>query len=71
MGGNVTDELYVNNNGNVTFDSALATFTPFNIETTDRDIIAPFFADVDTRGANSSLVTYGMETIDGRDAFWR
>lgn len=69
LGGNVTDELYVNNNGNVTFDSALATFTPFNIETTDRDIIAPFFADVDTRGAGSSLVSYGMETVDGRDAF--
>ena len=69
LGGNVTDELYVNNNGNVTFDSALRTYTPFNIETTDRDIIAPFFADVDTRGENSSLVTYGMETIDGRDAF--
>ena len=69
LGGNTTNELYVNNNGNVTFDSALATFTPFNIETTDRDIIAPFFADVDTRGTGSSLVTYGMETVDGRDAF--
>lgn len=52
--------LYVNNNGNVTFDSALSDFTPTDITgATSRPIIAPFFADVDTTGANSSVVTYG------------
>jgi hypothetical protein len=44
------DALYVNNNGNVTFDSSLSAFTPFNLLSTTRAIIAPFFADVDTRG---------------------
>jgi hypothetical protein len=68
------DQLYVNNNGNVTFDSALSTFTPFGLTATARQIIAPFFADVDTRNALSSLVSYGTGNVDGRNAFgvnWR
>ncbi|MEP6835544.1 MAG: nidogen-like domain-containing protein [Gemmatimonas sp.] len=43
--------VYVNNNGNVTFGAPLATFTPFGLTTAiGRPIIAPWFADVDTRG---------------------
>lgn len=61
--------LYVNNNGNVTFDSPLSTFTPFALSTTNRQILAPFFADVDTRNAASAEVQYGTGTVDGRDAF--
>lgn len=64
-----TGNLFVNNNGNVTFDAPLATFTPFNLLSTSRQIIAPFFADVDTRSANSAQVTYGTGTVGGRDAF--
>ena len=59
--------LYVNNNGNVTFDDDLAQFTPFPLTSTSRAIIAPFFADVDTRVGN--VVTYGQGTVDGRRAF--
>lgn len=61
-------QLYVNNNGNVTFDDPLGTFTPFNLSTTSREIIAPFFGDVDTRSGLPE-VTYGVSTIDGRNAF--
>jgi len=61
--------VYVNNNGNVTFDSALATYTPFGLEGTRREIIAAFFADVDTRAAGSALVAYGHDSISGRRAF--
>jgi hypothetical protein len=61
--------LFVNNNGNVTFDSPLSTFTPFSLSTTARQIIAPFFADVDTRGPASTQVRYGTEVIDGRKSF--
>jgi hypothetical protein len=61
--------LFVNNNGNVTFDSALGTFTPFNLSTTNRQILAPFFADVDTRPVASEDVTYGASMIDGRNVF--
>jgi hypothetical protein len=66
--GLVFSELFVNNNGNVTFDSELSTFTPFDLTSTGRQIIAPFFADVDTR-QNGSPVTYGTGLFDGFDAF--
>jgi hypothetical protein len=67
--GTSTNSLYINNNGNVTFDSPLSTFTPFPINTTTRKILAPFFADVDTRGAGNTPVTYGTGTFNGRAAF--
>src|SRR5213593_5050169 len=35
--------LYINTNGNITFDAPLATFTPFGLTATARRIIAPFF----------------------------
>jgi hypothetical protein len=60
---------FVNNNGNITFDAPLATYTPFGLVGTRREIIAAFFADVDTRNAGSALVTYGQDTVDGRRAF--
>lgn len=62
------DTVFVNNNGNLTFDAALETFTPFPLTSTNRQIIAPFFADVETRFAGSP-VTYGAGTVDGRTAF--
>jgi hypothetical protein len=61
--------VYVNNNGNITFDSSLATYTPFGLDSTQREIIAPFFADVDTRNPASKLVTYGEDTVNGHAAF--
>ena len=65
--------LFVNNNGNVTFDSPLASFTPFDLNSTSRVIIAPFFADVDTRppsaGPAGGVVTYGETTFGGRTTF--
>lgn len=47
----------INNNGNITFvtneySAGLSTFTPFGLQTEDYAIIAPFFADVDTRTFN-------------------
>jgi hypothetical protein len=62
-------QAYVNNNGNITFDSSLSTFTPFGLAGTSRVIIAPFFADVDTRAAGSNPVTYGTGTLGGHSAF--
>ncbi|MEO8026216.1 MAG: putative Ig domain-containing protein [Bryobacteraceae bacterium] len=67
--GKQRSSVYVNNNGNLTFDDALATYTPFGLTSTAREIIAPFFADVDTRNERSKLVTYGRDTIDGHKAF--
>jgi uncharacterized repeat protein (TIGR01451 family) len=61
------NQLFLNNNGNVTFDAALSTFTPFDLSTAGRVIIAPFFADVDTRTGN--VVTYGTGTVNGHSAW--
>lgn len=57
----------LNNNGNVTFDGCMSTYTPFNLYTNGRKLIAPFFADVDTRCAGS--VTYGAGTVGGRQSW--
>ena len=67
--GRIRSGCYVNNNGNITFDASLSTFTPFGLERTQREIIAAFFADVDTRNPESRLVTYGEDTVDGRKVF--
>ena len=62
--------LFVNNNGNVTFQSGLSTYTPNGLATgVGVPIIAPFFGDVDTRSAGSNLTMYGDATYNGRAAF--
>jgi hypothetical protein len=65
--GTTYTQLYVNNNGNVTFTGPLGTFTPFGLLSTSTPIIAPFFADVDTRAGN--VVHYGNDTLGGRNTF--
>jgi hypothetical protein len=67
--GSTYSSLYVNNNGNLTFTGPLSTFTPFSLLSTSTPIIAPFFGDVDTRGAGSSPVTYGTGVLGGHDTF--
>lgn len=63
------NSVFVNNNGNVTLGRPLSTFTPFGLTGTVSQIIAPFFGDVDTRGAGSGLTTYGQATVSGRPSF--
>lgn len=63
------NSLYVNNNGNVTFSNPLGTFTPFGLLAASTSIIAPYFADVDTRGIGSGLTQYGISGVGGRNAF--
>ena len=41
--------LYVNNNGNLTFNGALGTFTPTSFPIADQPMIAAWWGDVDTR----------------------
>jgi hypothetical protein len=67
--GNTHTALYVNNNGNVTFDSPQSEYTPKRLPNLGMDVIAPFWADVDTRNPDSDLVKYGTNTVSGRDAF--
>jgi hypothetical protein len=65
--GNSYTNLFVNNNGNVTFDTNLDTYTPEPLVNLGEDIIAPFWADVDTR--SSGVTAYGTNTVDGHAAF--
>jgi Nidogen-like/Carboxypeptidase regulatory-like domain/IPT/TIG domain len=66
--GDTFDSLYVNNNGNLTFDSPLSTYTPSGLNDFGSPIIAPFWADVDT-AVGDNAVTYGNGTVDGHMAF--
>jgi hypothetical protein len=67
--GVTTSQVYVNNNGNLTFSGPLSAYTPGGLQSSSLPIIAPFWADVDTRGAGSGLTTYGTGTYDGYSAF--
>ena len=63
------NQLFVNNNGNVTFTEALDQFTPDPIAGGGLAILAPFWADVDTRNELSGITAYGTGVIGGRNAF--
>jgi hypothetical protein len=67
--GNIQNNVYVNNNGNVTFTGSLSTYTPSPIASSGLAIIAPFWADVDTRNSSSALTRYGTGVVGGRNAF--
>jgi Ca2+-binding RTX toxin-like protein len=59
------DGVYVNNNGNLTFTNALSTFTPGLIGGGTTPIIAPFWADVDTRlGKGQTGFVHGKVSYD-------
>lgn len=61
--GTTYDNVWINNNGNITFNSAQRTFTPFVLTSdTNNPIIAPFFADVDTRGGAVTASPGGTST---------
>jgi|SRR5271166_130042 len=70
--GTTYSSLYVNTNGNVSFDAPF----PFvqgllqsGLPGAVNDIIAPYLADVDTRNPASGVVTFGNGTFDGNQAF--
>ena len=67
--GTTWEQCYINNNGNITFDEPKYNYDPLPLRNLGFPIIAPFWADVDTRGDDSDLVSYGNGTIDGRSAF--
>lgn len=60
------NSLYVNNNGNLTFLAPLSIFTPYAFPSTaGTPMIAPFFADVDTRNGK------GTVTYEGNASYFR
>lgn len=61
--GTTYTSCFINNNGNITFNNGLASFSAGgfpagNAVNPDTIMIAPFWADVDTRGATNGLVYY-------------
>jgi len=67
--GTAWSNVWVNNNGNVTFDYPQSSYSPSSLNSLGVRIIAPFWADVDTRGAGSGVVKYGSGTVNGHNAF--
>ena len=65
--GNAYSTLYLNNNGNLTFGQPLGQYTPQSLNQIDLPMIAPFWADVDTR--TGPTVTFGYGNVDGHAAF--
>jgi hypothetical protein len=63
-------DFFLNNNGNITFGAGLAAFTPEGPQGATQPVIAPFFADVDTRGANSGLVYYNTSIANETIITW-
>jgi len=55
--GTTYNELWVNNNGNVSFGGGIAAYTPTGLTGAAQPVISPFFSDVDTRNPASG-VTY-------------
>ncbi len=49
---------YINNNGNVSFGSSYGTFTSSGFPSSQYAMVAPFWADVDTRPAGGGQVWY-------------
>ena len=47
---NTYTSMYVNNNGNISFAAGISTFTPAPFPIASQPMIAPWWADVDTRG---------------------
>jgi hypothetical protein len=56
--GTTYDSLYINNNGNISFAQPYFTFTANPFPDPTFNMIAPFWADVDTRATNGGNVWY-------------
>jgi hypothetical protein len=75
--GTTYNSLWINNNGNVTFDGSLSAYTPELISSGTRSGIFAYWADVDTRGEGalispggtsqgSNLVYYDFDVLNDR-----
>ena len=58
--GQNVNSVYINNNGNVSFGASYGTFTANSFPDPTFIMVAPFWADVDTRAAGSGVVYYKL-----------
>ncbi len=52
--GSPQTEVYINNNGNLSFDGGYCTFTSTGFPVAGYPMVAPFWADVDTRSSDNN-----------------
>lgn len=62
--GNTYNNYFINNNGNITFDASVSGFTPNPFPTSNNPMIAPYWADVDTRCNTCGDVYVGAPNAD-------
>lgn len=58
--GQIQTQVYINNNGNVSFGSSYGAFSALPFPSTAYVMIAPFWADIDTRNMLSGVVYYQL-----------
>lgn len=54
--GTTYNSFFINNNGNISFNNSVSSFTPVAFPSSSEPMIAPFWADVDTRGGGAVYV---------------
>ena len=54
--GTIYTGIYINNNGNITFNGPMSIFSASAFPSVINSIVAPFWADVDTRNGNGQVV---------------
>lgn len=59
--GQTFNDVFINNNGNVSFGSGFSTFTSTGFPVNGFPMVAPFWADVDTRDLGSGTVYFKSE----------
>ncbi|HTA84126.1 MAG TPA: nidogen-like domain-containing protein [Bacteroidia bacterium] len=58
--GKTIDSVYINNNGNISFDQQYSSYSPSGFPLLDYEMVAPFWGDVDTRLNTSSSTQSGV-----------
>ena len=58
--GTTYTQFFINNNGNVSFGNGISAFIPDGPTGATSPVISPFFADVDSRGANSGVMHFSQ-----------
>lgn len=68
--GTTYNDFFANNNGNITFNGPVSEFTPFPFPIASQPMIAPFWADVDTRCDTCGAVYVGAPNADTVAVTW-
>lgn len=70
LNGSEYSTIYINNNGNITFNGPYGEFTPSGLGSLDVEMIAPYWGDVDTRCSSCGEVYLSVPTSDVAVVTW-